>query len=246
MKELKILTLNIWRYFDWEKRKDLVINLLKEQNADVVFLQEACYDDRLKNKYENQVDEVNRKLKYPYFVFTKEADMKKLLNSQPISWKMFYGLGILSKYKIKKSEKIALPHVESDRDFTYLHCSLETEEGNMDVINVHFENNDKGSKKHLRTVLQWSKKKKIKPVIAGDFNIIKTENLIELADKDYHISYKIKPYLSFMPTQFSYNKVPVALDYIIAHKKAFNIKSIECINSSVSDHFPVLAEIEKI
>jgi len=57
---MKILTLNIWRYFDWEKRKSNLIKFLKKENADIVFLQEAAFDDRL--KWDNQVQEINEEL----------------------------------------------------------------------------------------------------------------------------------------------------------------------------------------
>ena len=62
-KSLKIVTLNLWRYYDWEKRKDKVIDFLKKQEADIVFLQEAAYDERLKDKWSNQVEEINKILK---------------------------------------------------------------------------------------------------------------------------------------------------------------------------------------
>ncbi len=75
--EIKVLTINIWRYFDWDKRKEKLISLLKKQDSDIVFLQEAAYDDRLKEKYKNQVHELNEALNYKDFVFEKECEMKK-------------------------------------------------------------------------------------------------------------------------------------------------------------------------
>jgi len=48
--EFKILTLNVWRYYEWEKRKEKVIKFLKNQNAEIIFLQEAAHDERLINK----------------------------------------------------------------------------------------------------------------------------------------------------------------------------------------------------
>lgn len=241
---LKVLTLNIWRYFEWEKRKEKVINFLKKQNADIVLLQEAAYDERLKKKWKNQVDEINSQLKYKDSRLSKLADMAKW-NGQPISWKMYYGLGILSKYPIKHHKLIILPHVKEKKDFGFTHATLETAKGDIDIINVHFENTDEGSKKHLKLTLEYCKKKKICPIIAGDFNSLITKNVLDLADKDYFISYKIKKYKSFPPTPFSHNKVPVTLDYILAHKSLFRMKTINCFeNSDISDHKPMIAEVE--
>ena len=61
--KLKALTLNVWRYYEWEKRKKNLIKFLKKQDADIIFLQEVAYDERLKDKWSNQVQEINKELK---------------------------------------------------------------------------------------------------------------------------------------------------------------------------------------
>ena len=239
---MKVLTINIWRYFDWDKRKKPLVSFLKKQNSDIVFLQEAAYDDRLKKKYQNQVHELNQSLGYKYFIFAKESEMKKW-HKKPIDWVMYYGLGILSKFRIKSSEMVILPHISKDKDFGFLYAVIETPKGDIDIINVHLENSDEGSRAHLKFLLNWCKKRKINPIIVGDFNMKQTKVLLSLTEKDFSISYKIKPYFSFMPTEFSNNKEPITLDYIIADKQKFEIKNIECIQDSPSDHNPVLAKI---
>ena len=239
---MKILTLNIWRYYDWDKRKEKAIKYLKEQDADIVFLQEVAYDDRLKDKYENQPQEINLELEYNSYAYGKLMDMSKW-HREPIDWKMDFGLGILSRYPIKKSEVIILPKVNIYKDFGFFHIVLDTPKGDLNIINVHFENTDEGSRDHLKKTLDWCKRKKIFPIIAGDFNMKNTDNLIQLADENYHISYKLNPYKSFAPTAFSNNDEPITLDYIIAHKNKFQMSGVECIQNDVSDHNPVKADI---
>ncbi len=240
--DLKVLTINIWRYFDWEKRKKRLISFLKNQNSDLIFLQEAAYDDRLKDTYKNQVQELNLELDYKDFVFEKESEMTKW-HKEPIDWLMYYGLGIISRFPIIKKEMILLPPVLRDKNFGFLHVVIKTPKGDIDLINVHLENSDEGSKKHLKFLLGWCKKKKIKPIIAGDFNIKQTDVLLNLTDQDFFVSYKIKPYFSFMPTEFSNNKEPITLDYIIADKSIFKMSNIKCITNSPSDHNPIIAKI---
>lgn len=242
--KIKVLTTNIWRYYKWEKRKEKLINFLKKENADVVFLQEVAYDERLKDRWQNQVEEMNEEVGYSSSTFGKLMKMKKWHN-KPIDWIMYYGLGILSKYPIEYSEVVILPPVKKDKKFGFMHSVIKASRGDIDLINVHFENTNQGSKKHLKQTLEWCKKRKIKPIIAGDFNIKVIEDLNELAKKDYEISYSIKPYKSFMPTKFSHDKVPITLDYIIIHKEKFRFISVECVNNNVSDHNPVIAEISK-
>ena len=241
--KMKVLTANIWRYYEWGKRKAKLIDFLKKENADIVFLQEVAYDERLKDKWKNQVEEINEQIEYSNSAFGKLMEMKKW-HKKPINWEMYYGFGFLSKYPIKKQEIVILPFVEKNKKFGFMHIIIETPKGEVDLINVHFENTDEGSKKHLKQTLEWCKKKKIKPIIAGDFNMKIIENLKKIASKNYEISYLIKPYKSFMPTEFSHDKVPITLDYIIIHKKKFKFIEVGCINNDISDHNPVIAKIE--
>jgi len=241
--KIKVLTINIWRYYEWENRKEKVINFLKGQDADIVFLQEAAYDERLKDKWQNQIEEINKQVQYPNLTFGKLMEMEKW-HEKPIDWIMYYGFGILSKYSIKHSEVIILPPVEKNKKFGFMHVIIETPNGNIDLINVHFENTNKGSKEHLKQTLEWCKKRGIRPIIAGDFNMKLIDDLKEIAEKDYEISYLIKSYKSFMPTEFSHDKIPVTLDYIIVNKDKFKMDEVECINNDISDHKPVTATIK--
>ncbi|PIN77902.1 hypothetical protein COV14_04905 [Candidatus Woesearchaeota archaeon CG10_big_fil_rev_8_21_14_0_10_33_12] len=90
--ELKVLTTNIWRYYEWENRKEKVINFLKEEDADIVFFQEAAYDERLRDKWQNQIEEINEQVQYPNLTFGKLMEMEKW-HDKPIDWNMYYVLG---------------------------------------------------------------------------------------------------------------------------------------------------------
>lgn len=241
--ELKILTLNLWRYYEWEKRKAKLISFLKKQGADVIFLQEAAYDDRLKNKWSSQVNEINAEIKYVGEGFGKLTEMTKW-HEKPIDWVMYYGFGIISKYPIISSEVVILPIIEKNKKFGFMHSVIDTPKGKIDLINVHFENTNKGSNEHLKQTLNWCKKRGIKPIIAGDFNFKLVDELIALSEKEYYISYMIKEYKSFLPTDFSNDKVPITLDYILASKENFEMYEVDCIVNDVSDHKPVIAKIK--
>ena len=241
--DLKVLTTNIWRYYEWEKRKEKLINFLKKENADIVFLQEVAHDERLKHKWKNQIQEINEQTNYSNSAFMKLNEMKKW-HKKPINWIMNYGFGILSKYPIENSEVIILPIIEKNKKFGFMHSAIKTPKGKIHLINVHFENTNKGSKEHLKQTLKWCKKRKIEPIIAGDFNIKLTEELIKLTKKDYEISYLFKPYKSFMPTEFSHDKNPITLDYIISHKNKFKMIEVNCICNDISDHNPVISKLQ--
>lgn len=239
---MKILTINIWRYYKWKTRKKKLINFLKEQNANIILLQEVAYDERLKGKWSNQIEEINEEIKYPASTFENLMEMKKW-HDKPIKWIMHYGFGILSKYPVKHSEVVVLSPVEKNKKFGFMHVIIKTPKGDIDLINVHFENTDRGSKKHFKQTLDWCKKKGIKPIIAGDFNMKLIDDLKEIAEENYQVSYLIKPYNSFMPTDFSNNKVPITLDYVISHKEKFEMQDVQCINNNISDHNPIIVKI---
>jgi endonuclease/exonuclease/phosphatase family metal-dependent hydrolase len=239
--KLKIITINVWRYYEWEKRKQKLIDFLKKEDADIILFQEAASNE--KSNWENQIAEINEILNYPSSAFEKLVKMTKW-HEEPINYEMYYGFGILSKYKIKETQLVKLKHVLKEKDFGFMHCVIEIKEDKFDFLNVHFENTDEGSKEQLKETLQFCKKKNIFPIIAGDFNMKNTETLNKLAEKNYEISYFIKPYFSFMPTEFSNNKEPITLDYIIVDKNKFKIKKVECIKNSPSDHLPIVAIVE--
>ncbi|MCF8399451.1 MAG: hypothetical protein K9G58_14860 [Bacteroidales bacterium] len=241
--EIKLITLNIWKYYDWKNRKKNAVDFIKENSPEIILFQEACKDNRLKKIYKNQIDEINRELKYPYFSFVK-LDKMKNWHKEPLKWKMSQGFGILSKYKLIKSKIKILESVKKTKKSGFAHFRIKIKGKKIDVLNVHFENTDEGSKKQLIEALKWCNKKKIQPIIAGDFNIKDTKEIIEIAKENYYISYLIKQYKSFNPTKFSNNDKPITLDYILAHKSKFKIKKIECSDGKISDHFPIIANIE--
>lgn len=238
---LKIITINIWRYYDWEKRKKKLIDFLKKENADIILFQEAASSE--KSKWNNQMEEINEIVKYPFFAFEKLVQMTKW-HQKPIDYEMYYGFGILSKYKLKNVELVKLKHIQKEKDFGFMNTTMEIGKKDFHFLNVHFENTDDGSKQQLKDTLEFCNKKNIFPIIAGDFNMKNTAALKELTGKDYDISYFVKKYFSFMPTEFSNNKEPITLDYIIVNKNKFEIKDVKCVEDSPSDHRPIVAILE--
>ncbi len=241
--QLKILTLNVWRYYEWEKRKEELLSFLEEQDADLVFLQEVAFDSE--RTFSDQVTEINEHLDYPACAFSKMMKMTHW-HGKPLLKEMFFGLGFLCKFPLLKKEMVFLPACEKQKKFGFLYLKIVTPKGDLDVLNVHFENTDAGARQHLRQTLAWCAERGLTPIIAGDFNLSIVSDLIDLAGEDYHISYQLKPYFSFYPTNHSHDSEPVTLDYILVHKKKFLLKDVECVSSSVSDHNPVVAFSECI
>lgn len=231
--KLKILNLNIWNYNDWDKRKPKIISFIKKHNPDIVALQETRDDVRFNKKGDNQAKQLNRKLKYSYLAFYPVSDKRK---ERPEKYQQYCieGTAVLSRYPIIKVEKEKLKKHPDDR-YTCgnLYVRIKAEKI-IDFLVVHFSNSDLFSRLHLTETLKQIRKKKIKPIIAGDFNIWKSKSLNKLTSKDYISSLSYKKYISYPPRKWT-------LDYILIPKE-YKFKSLKC-EGNVSDHKALIAEV---
>lgn len=248
-KKIKIATINIWRYYEWEVRKPRIISFLKREKPDIVLLQECCDDEKFKDFGENQAIELNKELNYKTCVYHPVIKLEKWFK-EPLNRISHMGLGTLSNFSLIESKLDLLkiyPENGDKKQEAAQRVKLKFNNNSIDIINVHFANNDKSSKLQLREVIKNARNKNIYPIIGGDFNMIISQDVIDEADKDFDISYKIKKYISFPPTNFSNNKEPVTLDYIISHKEKFKMEKVTCFeDEEISDHKPLIVEISVI
>jgi len=232
---VKILNLNIYNYNNFEERKPKIIDFVKKHNPDLVVLQEVRDDVKFNKKGDNQAKQLNRELNYPYLIYYPVTDKRK---ERPEKYDSFCieGTAILSKFKILKVEENKLKKHEDDR-YTCgnLYFKIKAEKV-IDLIAVHFSNSDLFSLLHLIETLKYTKKKRIKPIILGDFNIRHPEYLSETIYDDYLSSYDYKKYLSYPPAKYT-------LDYIVIPKE-FKFKFLKCLGKGLSDHMALLTEIK--
>ena len=233
-KQIKILNLNLWNYNNFEKRKPKITRFIIKHNPDIVVLQEVRDDLKFNKKGENQAKQLNRELKYPHYEFYSVSDKQKERPEQ-YKHKCREGTAILSKFPILKTEKKKLKKHKEDR-YTCGNLYIKIKAGKIiDLIAVHFSNSNYFSLLHLLETLRYIKKKRIKPIIVGDFNIIDDYVLHELTEEDYKSSMQYKRYISYPPAKYT-------LDYILIPKK-FKFKSFRCEGQNLSDHKALIAEI---
>jgi hypothetical protein len=65
---LKIVSLNIWRYYEWEKRKEKIYSYLQENESDIILFQETIYDASF--SFKNQTQIIAENLGYLYSLFS--------------------------------------------------------------------------------------------------------------------------------------------------------------------------------
>lgn len=232
---LKILTLNLWNYVDFDTRRSKIVNFIKQHNPDLIAFQEVRDAIEFNKKGDNQAKQLNRELKYPYCEFYPITDKQK---ERPEKYKTYCieGTAVLSKFPILKVEKIKLKKQKGDvYTCGNLHVQIKAEKI-IDVIAVHFSNTDLYSLLHLLETLEYVKEKKIKPIIVGDFNISHPDWLHNLTKIEYHSSMQYKNYISYPAAKYT-------LDYILIPKK-FKFKSLACRGENLSDHKALVAEIQ--
>lgn len=233
---LKLLDLNIGLYWNWEERKPKIVKLISEQNPDVVMLQEVM-DDAKYNAYGcNQAKELARDLGFRYYAVYLSGNMQRESPQWVGDRRCRAGNAILSRYPLHNIAKKRLKKQPSDRHHRGIVYAEVLKGRRIGIIVVHFSNDDTLSVLHMKEVLAYARKKRIRPIIVGDFNIRKTENILALTPQDYLCSFSVKKYVSF-PSKGE------TLDYILLPRE-MKLKKFECLSRNVSDHRALIASIE--
>jgi endonuclease/exonuclease/phosphatase family metal-dependent hydrolase len=216
---IKIASLNLWRYKDWENRKQKIIDLVSKINPDVLFLQESDRD--LSKDPECQAEILNRQLKFPHKIFAPSE-------IEPLE----YGLAVLSKIPFT-SKQIKLTQAPDDKHpRTILVCEFDLDDRKVSITNVHFSNRDDWSESHLKETLGIVNPES---VLIGDFNIKDMTAYRELYSDKYTASSDTYKYISYPEDGLSY-------DYILL-PNSMGFVSFECREETVSDHRMIVAEI---
>ncbi len=241
---MRVLTFNIHKGFNWSNKK-LTIQYLKDQLRDVhpelVFLQEVVGENLelaktqkgwVENQFEYLADEL-----WTEFAYAKNA----------VYDKRHHGNVILSKYPIIETETIDIS-TNSFEQRGVLFCRLEVEKKFLDCYCVHLDLTQKGREKQydsLQEIIARKSDHDSKIIIAGDFNdwnqkacdyLIQEDNFLE-AHKFVHGQYA-KTFPAQLPM--------LCLDRM--YTRGLNIRNIQVLKTkpwkSISDHLPLLAEVD--
>lgn len=238
MKEIKILTLNIWRYYgNWEERKKKIVSYIRKENPDVIFLQE-CFDDGRYNFFgDNQGNQLNLALNYKYLNYSI-AEMLRTESKKILKTSVFDGLACLSSMPIVEVKNFRLKQAEEDEHFRIIQKIVVQNDGlPISFYHVHFSNRDNLARMHLKETLDLAAKELLRPIIVGDFNMRMVQDLIDIAESAYEISWLEKKY-------FSYPLKNETLDYVLLPKGKYRFINIVCDEDELSDHRPLLAMIK--
>ena len=220
--QLKIISLNLAGFKDWESRQQKIVDFINIESPDVLLLQEVKFDPSI-SAYSQSVL-LNRLLENPFpFVQTTVSKFY-----QPSVGDAFReGLAILSKFPITNSEALVLVKQADDKHPRIIQSAdLLVSERRVGVANIHLSNN-KYSTEQLRELITIFASRKEERIIAGDFNILQLENEKESYSENYISSTDFKKYVSF-PSE------NITLDYVLI-PKYFAFDSLD-VHEGLSDH----------
>jgi endonuclease/exonuclease/phosphatase family metal-dependent hydrolase len=218
---MKVTTLNLAGYKNWNERVTNITTYLDDTKSDVVFLQEVKfnieYSPFTQSKYLNSV----LSTPYPH----SQSTVSRIFESSGSESRE--GLAVLSKYPIIDSEVIVLKKREDDKHTRIIQkVALLVDSQIVNFTNVHFSNNDY-SDEQLAETLRIIKDTGNKSVVLGDFNIFDIKTVADLYSSNYTVSTDFSPYVSF-PSE------NVTLDYVLMpHDYAFSSLTI---GENLSDH----------
>lgn len=227
---MKITSLNIQEFTNWEARQPAIIDYLRTENPDVIVFQEVVFLPHISAF--NQVQLLNQVLGYEH-----EQSVVTRLQASTVHETYREGLAALSRYSIIRSDTIILKQAVGDEHNRIIQLlDLEVDGKIVKIANVHFSMTDVTdfASAHLQETLDILKMRNEERVIVGDFNLSSLEILSHMWGDTYRCSDE-EDYISFP----SLNK---RIDYFLIPKSyAFN--SISTSDNSLSDHRALTADI---
>ena len=203
---MRLVCYNIHKGMDEFRRVTLLqlIKYLKSLDADVICLQEVLY-------YQFNMMKLILKMDGVFAIHVHNKKMK-------------FGICILSKEKIIKSNHILLTSKKEQRGM------LSIDRENEVIINTHLGLDSEERKTQISEILNFAKNKDKNIIICGDFN----EENINLS------SYKDVAKYLFEDRKPTFNKWRI--DYIFC-SKVTKVKSYQVDQVFYSDHFPIMIEM---
>ena len=219
---MRITTLNLRGFFDWEHRMPLLVEYLRELAPDVLLLQEVVYLPEISPF--STVELLNRGLLHPY---RQEAITRLQRGRRHEVYRE--GLAVLSRLPVGASQTIALQHETGDPHHRIVQLVDVVGEGGVwPLANVHLSVRDDFALTHLGEVLGMLRAKGEQRIVGGDFNVDHLEQHAELWE-DAVLTSSVQPYLShpssnenddyfLVPTAYAIDRIQVSGDELSDHR----------------------------
>ena len=230
---IKVMTYNIYHGATMKNDfdLDLIANVIKKQDPDLVALQEVDLRTERAHKMDLVLELAKRTKMIPLFGKAMDYDGGE------------YGEGILSRYSFTMTRNHALPHTRGKEPRAALQAVIQLPSGHkISFVGTHLDHTQKDKNR----IMQAKKINKIfqnlghPAILAGDLNAEPGSRPIDILENHWQSSFQ-----KATPTYPS-DKPVKKLDYIMFHPDtAWRIVSKKVIDEKIaSDHCPVVVELE--
>jgi len=230
---MKIISLNLRGFFDWEARLPHIVDYLARERPEVLLLQEVVYLPDLSPWA--QVDLLNRAAGFPH----RHSSISRLQGSKQFG-PYREGLAVLSRLPVVGSETIILLHEPDDPHNRLVQFFDVVDDTGKTWLfaNVHLSVRDDYALHHLEEVLAILAARGEKRIIGGDFNMNHLERHRHLWQSGYVLTTEIEHYVSFAGSH-------QANDYFLVPKE-YAMASIELSEDGLSDHRALAVEVTPV
>lgn len=231
---MKICTFNIknnYNQYQKEKAKDIV-DFIDKNNIDILCTQELF--DICKNDINNYLSRTNYKI---YGKYRFKLNILRKINES---------VSIITNQKVISNETFHLPYLPSllKRIATKLIIKIDNY-GEICILNTHIDfKYDLAKKRQLKKLLNIITDEKRPIIITGDFNLKNNNPIFNgFVDNLEKLGIKRVPINEKTLKQSKYKR---AIDHIFISND-FELKKVNVIKDlEISDHYPVLIDIEVI
>ena len=210
---------------------DLIASVIKNQNPDLVALQEVDYKTKRSQRMDLALE------------LAKRTDMIPLFGKAMDVHGGEYGEALLSKYTFKKTENHALPYTEGKEPRAALQAIMELQDGSkISIIGTHLDHTRDAKNRIMqaKAVNKIVENCDMPTILAGDLNAEPKSKPIEILKEKWTRAFEkdLPTYPSDNPTH--------KIDYIMYRPqqdwKVINSKVID--EKVASDHCPILVELK--
>ena len=264
LKRLRIMTFNIHFGNTINNEFDIldISQVIKDSESDIVCLQEVDNYWSSRSYYQNLIQIISEEANLPYYIYNSIYN-KKSSRGEEYQNEQF-GTAILSKYKILESHDYIISRWSSQQGDPqpgepgfpsqyqgFGHVILDINGTNISVYNTHLDYRDnppEGYKETMRAIQVREMLNiinyKYPTILTGDMNADFSSKdvfvpLLEKFDDSWSMAGDGSGF------SFPCNDPYIRIDYILVNKRScIRVKNSFLINTKVSDHLPVLADIE--
>ena len=221
--DMKLTTLNLQGFSDWQQREPKIISYLQHEKPDIIFFQEVVYIPEI-SAY-TQIHPINASLNY---LFEHHSITRRQIGLEYPVYRE--GLSVVSKTPIVKTDAIILKRASGDEHERIIQfIDLFIDDHVVKFVHVHFsitDITDYATAQFLETldILHTRGEQRI---IIGDFNLSNLDASRHAWDENY-ISSESVPYVSY-PSETK------RIDYVLIPKN-YIFESIHTSNEAISDH----------